>query len=276
MRVWAWRFGSSSSDDASQSHGLWFESDSLQTVTDPLMSLWNSYGLALCSFVGCAIVVGLVMLVIGTVGRGSTSGLMMIIVGQVIGSIMGAVSSTIRYYYIVVDPEGPQADMMMQLQISSFYRSYSVIDLLAVGVPVLVMFLVVMHYRSQLTLLAFSEGEARAMGVETRRMRFVIIALATLVTALIVSFCGRVGFVGFMVPHLARRLVGPNFTYLMPLSMVGGGVFVLVSYVLVTMFLGDGYATMSGMFISIGGAIVFLVTAIRGVGEQTWHVLRTR
>lgn len=254
--------------DASQSHGLWFESESLQTVTDPLMSLWNSYGLALCSFVGCAIVVGLVMLVIGTVGRGSTSGLMMIIVGQVIGSIMGAVSSTIRYYYIVVDPEGPQADMMMQLQISSFYRSYSIIDLLAVGVPVLIMFLVVMHYRSQLTLLAFSEGEARAMGVETRRMRFVIIALATLVTALIVSFCGRVGFVGFMVPHLARRIVGPNFTYLMPLSMVGGGVFVLVSYVLVTMFLGDGYATMSGMFISIGGAIVFLVTAIRGVGSK--------
>lgn len=254
--------------DPKDSHGLWFEGNSLTTATDTLTSLWNSYGLALCSFIGCIVVVGLVVLAVGTVGKGSTSGLMMIITGQIIGSIMGSITSTIRYYYITVDPEGPQAEMMMDLQISSFYRSYSLIDLLAVGVPVLIMFIIVMRYRSQLTLLSFSEAEARAMGVETRRMRFLIIGLATLVTAIIVSFCGRVGFVGFMVPHLARRLVGPNFTYLLPLSAVGGGAFVLLAYVLITMILGDGYATMSGMFISILGAIVFLVSAIRGTGSK--------
>lgn len=253
--------------NADESHGLWFETGA-STDFNPLASLWSSYSLALTSFVGCVVVVGLVVLVIGTVGRGSTSGLMMIITGQVIGSIMGAVSSSIRYYYVTVDPEGPQAEMMMELQISSFYRVYSWVDLVAVGIPVLVMFLVVMHYRNQLMLLAFSEGEARAMGVETKKMRFLIIGLATLVTAIVVSFCGRVGFVGFMLPLLARRVVGPNFTYLMPLSMVGGGVFVLAAYVLVTMTLGATYATMSGVFISIAGAVVFLVTAIRGVGEK--------
>lgn len=254
--------------DPTESHGLWFENDALSVATNPLVSLWNSYSLSLCSFVGCVMVVGLVVLVIGTVGRGSTSGLMMIIAGQIIGAVMGGLTSSIRYYFVTVDPEGAQAQMMMQLQISSFYRSYSLIDVFAVGVPILVMFAVVMRYRSQLTLLAFSEEEARAMGVETRRMRFLIVGLATLVTAIIVSFCGSVGFVGFMIPHLARRLVGPNFTYLMPLSLVAGALFVLTAYVLTTMILGSIYANMTGMFISIGGAVVFLVTAIKGVGSK--------
>lgn len=253
--------------DPAQSHGLWFEG-AAGTPADPLAQLWNSYSLSLCSFVGCIIVVGLVVLVIGTVGKGSTSGFMMIITGQVIGSIMGGIVSSIRYYFITVDPDGAQAQMLMELQISSFYRAYSPIDVIAVGVPVLIMFLVVMHYRQELTLLAFSEAEARAMGVETRRMRFLIVGLATLVTAIIVSFCGRVGFVGFMLPLLARRVVGPNFTYLFPFVMVAGAAFVLAAYVLILVILGDSYATMSGMFISIGGAIVFFVTAVRQGGGK--------
>lgn len=263
MAVWVALFY-----DPEQSHGLWFEGQGAAGAVDPLLSLWNSYGLALCTFAGCVVVVGLVVVAIGVVGKGSASGLMMIITGQVIGSVMGAITSTMRYYYITVDPEGPQADMMMQLQISSFYRSYSAVDVLAVGVPVLVMLAVVMAYRRELTLLAFSEAEARAMGVETRRMRLAVVGLATLVTAVIVSFCGTVGFVGFIVPHLARRLVGPNLAYLMPVSLLLGGVFVLGAYVLLIMTLGDGYATMTGMFISIAGAAVFLATALRGGGGE--------
>lgn len=262
MAVWVALFY-----DPEQSHGLWFEAGDGAAV-GPLEQLWSSYGLSLCAFAGCVVVVGLVVLAVGMVGRGSSSGLMMIITGQVIGSVMGAITSTMRYYYITVDPQGAQADMMMQLQVSSFFRSYSLIDVFAVGAPVLIMFAFVMAYRQQLTLLAFSEAEARAMGVETRRLRFATIAIATLVTAIVVSFCGRIGFVGFLVPHLARRLVGPNFSYLFPVSLALGGVFVLSAYIALVMTLGDGYATMTGMFISIAGAAVFLATAVRGRGGE--------
>ena len=74
------------------------------------------------------------------------------------------------------------------------------------------------------------------------------------------------GFVGFFVPHLARRFVGPNFKYLLPASMAMGGVFVLTAYMLVSATLGPDYERMVGMFISIGGSAVFLVQALRGVG----------
>lgn len=151
----------------------------------------------------------------------------------------------------------------MQLQISSFYRTYTVVDLALVGVPLLLLFAFVMAFRRQLTLLTFTEAEARTMGVETQKIRYLVIVLATLLTAVIVSFCGRVGFVGFIVPHLARRLVGPQISYLMPASFLLGGVFVLGAYVLINIVLGGAYSTMAGMFISIGGALVFLFTVLR-------------
>lgn len=232
----------------------------------------GSGGIAVCSFIGCCVVVGLVLLVVRVGTHGSTSGIMMIITGQVIGGIMGAFIGTMRYYYVTVDPDGEKAQMLMTLQMSSFYRGYGVIDLLTVGLPMLITFAVVMRYRDQLTLLSFSEGEARAMGVEPRRLRYAVVGLCTLLTAIVVSFCGHVGFVGFLVPHMARRLVGPHFKYLIPVSMVLGSVFVLSSYVLICMLLGTGYATMTGMFISILGAGVFLFTLVRGKGASLGRI----
>ena len=229
--------------------------------------LSSSYGFAICSFIGCLAVVGLTLAVVRVSSRG-TSGLLMIITGQVIGGIMGAITNTLRYYYVTAEPDGQKAQMLMQLQISSFYRTFSLVDIAAVGIPLVITFAVVMRYRDQLTLLAFSEAEARAMGVETRKLRFVVVGLCTLLTAIVVSFCGHVGFIGFLVPHMARRLVGPNFRYLLPVSLVLGAVFVLASYVLVSMTLGQGYETMTGMFVSIFGAGVFLFTVLRGKGAS--------
>lgn len=228
--------------------------------------LSSASGFTLCTFLGCVMVVGLVLLVVRVTNKSSVSGIMMIITGQVVGGIMGAITSTLRYYYVTVDPDGPKGQMLMQLQISSFYRGYSLVDIALVGVPLLITFLVVMRYRDQLTLLAFSEAEARAMGVETKRLRYAIVGLCTLLTAIVVSFCGHVGFVGFLVPHMARRLVGPHFKYLIPVSMALGGVFVLSAYVLLCTIAGTGYAEMTGMFISIFGAGVFLFTLVRGKG----------
>lgn len=233
---------------------------------DTLGYLWSSYSLAVISFVGCMLVVGTVLAVMRLSGKGAKSPIMIIIAGQVIGSIMGAVSNSIRYYYVYTEPYGVKAQLLTDLTIASFYRNYTWIDLIAVGVPIAVTFLVVMRLRRRMQLLAFSEGEARTMGVDVKRMQAIVVGLCTVLTAILISFCGTVGFVGFLVPHLARRLVGPNFSYLLPAATALGGVFVLGAYVLLMMTLGSSYETMVGMFISIGGAVVFLVTALRGKG----------
>ncbi|MGN0037800.1 MAG: FecCD family ABC transporter permease [Coriobacteriales bacterium] len=228
--------------------------------------LIDSYLLAVMSFIGCLLVVGIVLLVMRLANNGKMSGIMMIITGQVVGGVAGAVSNMVRYYYVAVNPYGTKAQLLTDLTISSFYRNFTLVDVVAVLVPILVTFLVIMRLRNQMTLLQFSEAEARTMGVETRRVQVVTVALCTLLTAIIISFCGRVGFVGFLVPHLARRLVGPSFKYLLPAAAVLGAVFVLGAYLLVSCTLGPDFETMVGMFISIAGASVFLVTALRGKG----------
>ncbi|MGI6031925.1 MAG: FecCD family ABC transporter permease [Coriobacteriales bacterium] len=230
--------------------------------------LLATYGLSLLQFVGCAVVVVLVLLCMRFLGRFSKSNIVIIIVGQVVGGVCGAIVNTVRYYYVTLDPEGVKAQLLTQLQISSFYRSYSWIDVLALLAPLALCFAVIMHYRQKMMVLGLGEEEARTLGVETRKMRIITITVCTLLTAIIVSFAGAVGFVGFLIPHLSRRIVGPNFKYLLPAALVLGAIFVLGAYVLVSALFGSDYETMSGMYISIFGAIVFLVVALRNKGGE--------
>lgn len=239
------------------------------TDGDLLANMWATYGLALCSFAGCLLVVGLVVLVINVFNSGKLSGINMIITGQVIGAVCGGIVNIIRYYFVYTNPEGAQAYALQQLQISTFYRTFTIVDVLAVGIPIGICFAVVMSLRQKMLVLTLSDEEQRSLGVSTRGVKVLLIGLVTLVTAIIVSFCGHTGFIGFLAPHVARKLVGPNFKYLMPAAMLVGAVFVLASYILVQMTLGPEYETVCGLFISIFGAAIFIFYAIKtGGGER--------
>ena len=216
------------------------------------------------------LVVGLVVFTMRVLNRGQLSGIGMILTGQVIGAVCGGIVSVIRYYFIYTNPEGAQAYALQQIQVSSFFRHYTPADVIAILIPVLACFALIMSLNQKMMLLTLSEDEARSLGADTSAIKVLLVGACTLLTAIIVSFCGHTGFVGFLAPHIARRLVGPNFRFLLPASMAVGAVFVLGSYVLVQMTLGPAYETVAGVFISIFGACVFLYTAIRsGGGERS-------
>ena len=82
--------------------------------------------------------------------------------------------------------------------------------------------------RWRINLLTLSDEEARTMGVNAVRLRSVVILCATLVTAASVAVSGTIGWVGLVIPHLARRLVGNNYKHLMPASMLFGAIFLLL------------------------------------------------
>ena len=77
--------------------------------------------------------------------------------------------------------------------------------------------------------LALSDDEALSLGVPVRAIRYGVIVLATLICALTVSLAGMVGWVGLLIPHLARLLVGPSNTRLLPISACLGGIFLLAA-----------------------------------------------
>lgn len=66
------------------------------------------------------------------------------------------------------------------------------------------------------------------MGVNAKAVRLIVILAATLITAAGVAVCGAIGWVGLVIPHLCRKLVGSNYRYLMPASMVLGALFLLI------------------------------------------------
>ncbi len=88
---------------------------------------------------------------------------------------------------------------------------------------------VLVAHRRFLDVLRVGEDEAGSLGVHVGRTRLVIVAAATLGTAAAVSVCGLIGFVGIIVPHLVRMLTRSSYRVVLPVSMVGGGAFLVLA-----------------------------------------------
>ena len=85
-----------------------------------------------------------------------------------------------------------------------------------------------LQQKKRLNILTLGDDEAQTMGVNAKRLRSAVIFAATLVTAASVSVSGVIGWVGLVIPHLTRRMVGNNYKYLMPASMLFGAIFLLM------------------------------------------------
>lgn len=175
------------------------------------------------SFAGGLAAVGLVY-GIGSAARGRDPMLMLVLAGIAIGALMGACISLLK---VLADPYNqlPAITFWLLGSLASVTRG----DLISI-LPVMVIGLIPMVLlRWRMNLMTLDDEEARALGVETGRIRLVLIVAATLMTSAAVSVSGIVGWIGLLVPHLARALVGPDFTRLLPASLLlGAGYLVLM------------------------------------------------
>jgi iron complex transport system permease protein len=88
--------------------------------------------------------------------------------------------------------------------------------------------LVLLALRWRMNVMSLPDEEARALGLPTGPLRIAIVAAATLVTSASVATAGIIGWIGLVVPHIARSLVGPDFARLLPAAALLGGGFLLV------------------------------------------------
>ncbi len=93
--------------------------------------------------------------------------------------------------------------------------------------PVLLAALFLWPLARSMDLLSLGVQEAQSLGIDVRLLRWRLLALSTLMTALATAVAGTVGFVGLIVPHLLRLMVGPEHRKLVPLSLIGGAAFIL-------------------------------------------------
>lgn len=116
-------------------------------------------------------------------------------------------------------------------------------------------------------------GDAHAMdlGVDVKSTRLLVLILSTMVVAAAVSFVGVIGFIGLVIPHILRILIGPDNRRIMPLSMVAGGCFILICDYLAHV-IAPYYGTLPiGVATSMIGAPVFIYLLIRRRKEVGWN-----
>jgi iron complex transport system permease protein len=92
---------------------------------------------------------------------------------------------------------------------------------IAVGVTI------IMIYARSLNLIQLGEEQAQQLGVSVEKLKIVLLGAATLITAAAVSFVGIIGFLGIIIPHIVRLIWGPDYRFLLPLSVLAGGVFLI-------------------------------------------------
>jgi iron complex transport system permease protein len=147
----------------------------------------------------------------------------LILTGVVVASLLGAAISLLKY---VADPYNELPAITFWLMGSLASASGQDFASLLAAVALALAVLLALAWR--VNLLALPEDEARALGVHTRRLRAAVIAAATLATSASVAVSGIIGWVGLVVPYMARLLVGPEFSRLLPVAALLGAVFMLV------------------------------------------------
>jgi iron complex transport system permease protein len=147
----------------------------------------------------------------------------LILAGIMVGSLFSAGTSYIK---LVADPsnELPQITYWLMGSLSGARMN----QVLMVMIPMAIGLVPLLLLRWRINLLTLGEDEARALGVNTSLLRLTVIACSTLITASSVAVSGMIGWVGLVIPHLLRRIVGSDYRYLLPASCMGGAIFLLL------------------------------------------------
>ena len=147
----------------------------------------------------------------------------LLLAGIMVGSLFSACTSYIK---LVADPANQLPQITYWLMGSLSGTRMGTVRFAAVCMAVGLVPLLLLRWR--MNLLTLSPDEARAMGVHTDRLRLAVILSSTVLTAAAVSVSGMIGWVGLVIPHLSRRIVGSDCRRLMPMSCLFGATFLLL------------------------------------------------
>ena len=147
----------------------------------------------------------------------------LVLAGVIVSGVMNSVLGLLKY---LADPDTELAEIthwQLGSLSSSIWR-----DILYVGPPILIAAVILLVIRWRINILSLGENEAKSLGTDVRRSRSVIIICATVLTASAVCISGTIGWVGLVIPHFGRMLVGPDNRKLIPVSAALGAIFLLL------------------------------------------------
>ncbi len=146
----------------------------------------------------------------------------LILAGVALGALLGSIVS----YLIISSGEkihGIIFWMMGSFSLSRWSEVRLVLPYVLVGTAVILL------YARPLNVMQLDEEQAQQLGINVERVKLILLATATLITAAAVSFVGTIGFVGIIIPHAVRLVWGPDHRFLLPLSVLTGAVFLILA-----------------------------------------------
>lgn len=189
-----------------------------------VLGIFLSLNVFMIQFLAFGFGLGAVALVYITANavRGHDPLLVLVLAGVVVGALLGACIALMKY---LADPYNqlPAITFWLLGSLASVAPGdvWSALPLMFVGLAPMWLL------RWRINLLSLDDEEARALGVDTGRVRVTVIAAATLMTSASVAIAGVIGWIGLVIPHFARMLVGPDFSRLLPTSVLIGAGFLL-------------------------------------------------
>lgn len=192
------------------------------------------------------------LVVYGLAAHGSrVSSVSLLLAGTAVGSLCTALISLVIYFTDSTSRDAIIFWMMGGLSGANWPKVAWLLPYLGLGAGIL------LFYSKELNALLLGEEQAQHLGVEVERVKKIVLLGGTLLTAGAVAFCGAIGFVGMIVPHLVRMLIGPDHRYLLPVSGLVGGV-VLVAADALARGLLEAVEIPVGLVMAVVGGPFFL------------------
>lgn len=147
----------------------------------------------------------------------------LVITGVLIASIFTSLTSLIKYF----------ADTNDKLPTITFWlmgslSNISMRDIKIVSIPIIISIIPLYLLRWKLNVLSLNEDEAKTLGLDTKKLRIIVVICSTLMTATAVSISGIIGWIGLVIPHLSRIIVGPDYRVLLPTTIILGSSYLLL------------------------------------------------
>ncbi|BCB95946.1 iron(III) ABC transporter permease [Dissulfurispira thermophila] len=193
--------------------------------------------------------------------QGEVSRLPLILSGVIISAFFQAMVSIVKF---IVDPHKLQS-IVFWLMGSFSLANWSLVKISTIGIGLSLLPILLMRWR--LNVMSMGEDEAKTLGVNVRRDRIIFIVSSTIAVSIAVSVSGIIGWVGLMVPHLMRMMVGPDHKSLVPLSMAGGATFMIFADTVARSL--TNFDIPVGIITAVSGAPFFVYLMKKG-GKESW------
>lgn len=210
--------------------------------------------MAFVAFIGAAVTAFLVYRV--SLYNGKINITMLILAGVALNAVSGSLTGLLTYF----------ADDR-QLRDITFWTLGSLSGATWLSLAILAFFVIIpafilMRYRNALNAFALGEKSAYFIGVDTKKVKFVVLLCSTAMVGATVAFSGIIGFVGLVIPHILRLVIGPNHRALMPLSALAGALLICLAD-LVSRTLINPIEIPIGIITSIIGAPILLIIILK-------------